>query len=100
MSVGTTGGAFASYVWRSSSVGARLVRMVLTPFSWLFGAVVARRNAGFDARARSGALAVPALPALSVGNLTVGGTGKTPVASGVVSRRWCVAGVGAPRLRG
>ena len=91
MSAGTTGRAFASYVWQSSSVGARVVRTVLTPLSWLFGAVVSRRNAGFDARARRGALAVPALPALSVGNLTVGGTGKTPVASWFVSRL-CAAG--------
>jgi tetraacyldisaccharide 4'-kinase len=60
--------------------------MALAPLSWLFGAIVARRNAGFDRRARRSALAVPALPALSVGNLTVGGTGKTPVASWFVSR--------------
>ena len=48
--------------------------------------MVTRRNAAFDARARRGTLAVPALPALSVGNLTVGGTGKTPVASWFVDR--------------
>jgi tetraacyldisaccharide 4'-kinase len=78
--------AFVSYVWRSSAAGARLARMVLAPCSWLFGAIVARRNAGFDRRALRGALALPALPALSVGNLTVGGTGKTPVASWFVSR--------------
>ncbi len=77
---------FVSYVWRSSATGARVARMALAPLSWLFGAIVARRNAGFDRRARRGALAVPALPALSVGNLTVGGTGKTPVASWFVSR--------------
>ena len=78
--------AFVSYVWRSSSVGARIVRLALTPLSWLFGRMVTRRNAAFDARARRGTLAVPALPALSVGNLTVGGTGKTPVASWFVDR--------------
>lgn len=78
--------AFVSYVWRSSSVGARIARLALTPLSWLFGVMVARRNAAFDARARRGTLAVPALPALSVGNLTVGGTGKTPVASWFVAR--------------
>ena len=78
--------AFVSYVWRSSSVGARVARLALTPLSWLFGVMVARRNAAFDARVRRGTLAVPALPALSVGNLTVGGTGKTPVASWFVER--------------
>jgi len=78
--------ALVSYVWRSSAAGARVARMSLAPFSCLFGAIVARRNAGFDRRARRGELAVAALPALSVGNLTVGGTGKTPVASWFVSR--------------
>ncbi len=86
MSIGTGGRAFVSYVWTSSSLGARLVRTAVTPLSWLFGAIVARRNAGFDARVRTGRLPVPAVPALSVGNLTVGGTGKTPVASWFVSR--------------
>ncbi len=66
-------------------MGARAVRVAVTPLSWLFGAVVARRNARFDARARGGVLPA-AIPALSVGNLTVGGTGKTPVASWFVSR--------------
>ncbi len=86
MSIGTGGRAFVSYVWTSSSFGARLVRTAVTPLSWLFGVIVARRNARFDARVRTGALPVPALPALSVGNLTVGGTGKTPVASWFVAR--------------
>ena len=92
--------AFVSYVWRSSAAGARLVRLVLAPFSWLFGAIVARRNAGFDRRALSGVLAVPALPALSVGNLTVGGTGKTPVASWFVSRLRAAGASPALVLRG
>lgn len=86
MSIGTGGRAFVSYVWTSSSIGARLVRTSVLPLSWLFGAIVARRNARFDARVRTGTLPFPALPALSVGNLTVGGTGKTPVASWFVSR--------------
>lgn len=42
--------------------------------------IVARRNRRFDRQSQGQA----ALPALSVGNLTVGGTGKTPVAA------WCV----------
>ena len=88
--------AFVSYVWRSSSIGARIARLALTPLSWLFGRMVTRRNAAFDACARRGTLAVPALPALSVGNLTVGGTGKTPVASWFVD---CLrAGGASPAL--
>ena len=61
-------------------MGARAVRSALLPASWVFGAIVARRNARFDAAT----LRRAALPSLSVGNLTVGGTGKTPVAA------WCV----------
>ncbi|HUI64481.1 MAG TPA: tetraacyldisaccharide 4'-kinase [Bacteroidota bacterium] len=50
---------------------------VLYPISWLYGIAVATRNAAFEAgllrRER-----VPA-PVVSVGNLTAGGTGKTPL---------------------
>ena len=67
-------------MWASESVVARAARGVLTPASWLFGAVVARRNRGYDIAEQP----KPALAALSVGNLTVGGTGKTPIAA------WCV----------
>ncbi|WP_411280600.1 tetraacyldisaccharide 4'-kinase [Gemmatimonas sp.] len=96
MSIGTGSRAFVSYVWTSSSVGARLVRMALMPLSWLFRVIVARRNAVFDVRVRAGALPVSALPVLSVGNLTVGGTGKTPIASWFVSR--LQAGGASPAL--
>jgi tetraacyldisaccharide 4'-kinase len=47
------------------------------PFSWLYGAVVALRNRAYD----YGWLRCydwTAEPAICVGNLTVGGTGKTP----------------------
>ncbi len=70
----------AESVWEAETAGARLTRALLTPASWLFGQVVARRNARFD---RGGARPA-ALPAISIGNLTVGGTGKTPIAA------WCV----------
>lgn len=82
----------ANYVWYASSTPAQIVRSVLRPLSWVFGAAVARRNRTFDAqlqhRANATSTARPRTslpPALSVGNLTVGGTGKTPVAA------WCVA---------
>lgn len=58
MSAGTSGRAFISYVWHADAIGARLVRTAVTPLSWLFGALVARRNAGFDARAREGGKSV------------------------------------------
>lgn len=100
MTIGTGGRAVVSYVWISASIGARIVRTALTPLSWLFGAIIARRNAGFDARARAGALPLSALPALSVGNLSVGGTGKTPVASWLVSRLRAAGASPALVLRG
>jgi tetraacyldisaccharide 4'-kinase len=55
----------------------------LTPLSWLFGAAVGLKNALYDAgllRARK-----LSLPAVSIGNLSVGGTGKTPVSAWVAA---------------
>ena len=52
---------------------APLARALLRPVSWLYAAATARRlaaTAAFD----------PAVPVISVGNLTMGGSGKTPVA--------------------
>lgn len=72
--------ALASAVWEDDTTGARTVRSALAPAAWLFGHIVSRRNARFDASTPRSA----ALPAISIGNLTVGGTGKTPVAA------WCV----------
>lgn len=48
---------------------------IATPASWIYGQVVARRNARFDR-----GLDVVKLdrPVISVGNITTGGTGKTP----------------------
>ena len=75
---------FAQRVWESSSLAARLAREALRPASWAYGGVVAVRNAAYDhAWFRSAELA---LPSVSIGNLTVGGTGKTPVAAYVAAR--------------
>ena len=60
------------------------LRVGLRPFSWLYGGVVAARNALFDAgRRRVERLGVPVI---SVGNLTVGGTGKTPLVMWLVAK--------------
>jgi tetraacyldisaccharide 4'-kinase len=46
------------------------------PASWAYGAVIARRNARFD---RGVGVERVDRPVISVGNLTTGGTGKTPM---------------------
>jgi tetraacyldisaccharide 4'-kinase len=53
-----------------------IVDALLTPFSWGFGAAVWLRNAAFNV----GLLPQEEfdVPVVSVGNITVGGTGKTP----------------------
>jgi tetraacyldisaccharide 4'-kinase len=54
----------------------RLFRFVLFPFSVLYGWVMALRNVLYDQRLLSSHSF--AVPVIGVGNLTVGGTGKTP----------------------
>ena len=64
----------------------------LLPFSWLYGVIVKVRNKLFD----SGILEerVYPIPIISIGNITVGGTGKTPHTEYLVrllSKQWRVA---------
>ena len=58
--------------------------MLLTPLSWLYGAGVWLRNAAFNA----GILKQEEfdVPVVSIGNVTVGGTGKTPHVEYILSR--------------
>ncbi len=66
-------------LWYGERLGARLARAALAPAEWTYGSAVAIRNAMYDhAVLRSHA---PIIPVLSLGNLSVGGTGKTPVAA-------------------
>jgi tetraacyldisaccharide 4'-kinase len=61
-------------------------RVFLTPLSWLYGAAVVVRNAAFTL----GLLPVRrvGVPVISVGNMTAGGTGKTPLVEYLA--RWCI----------
>lgn len=63
-------------VWARRGVAGWVGYLALRPLSPLFGVVVGLRNLGY----RIGLLRVrhAALPVISVGNLSVGGTGKTP----------------------
>jgi tetraacyldisaccharide 4'-kinase len=58
------------------------MNIVLLPLSWLYGMVAAARNAAFDAGLLRQTQA--GVPVLSVGNLTAGGTGKTPLTGHIV----------------
>jgi tetraacyldisaccharide 4'-kinase len=68
-----------TWLWRSDDVSARVARAMLTPAAMLYGGGVAARNFLYDRRVLS--VRQPWIPAVSVGNLTVGGTGKTPIAA-------------------
>lgn len=71
-------------LWTGRGLGARVTRAVLAPLGWGFAAGVAVKNRLYDA----GVVAPrpTAVPAVSVGNLSVGGTGKTPVAADLARR--------------
>ncbi len=70
-------------IWYGDDRLAAASRLVLLPAERLFGGVVGLRDILYDV----GWLPShePAIPVVSIGNLTVGGTGKTPVAAWVAS---------------
>ncbi len=69
-------------IWEGDGAAAVLARGMLSPLSRVFEYAVGRRNARYDRLHAPAA----ALPALSIGNLTVGGTGKTPLAAWYVQQ--------------
>lgn len=70
-------------VWFGDDDFARAARLALAPAEALYRASINVRDALFDA----GVLTThdAAIPTVSVGNLTVGGTGKTPVAAWIAT---------------
>jgi tetraacyldisaccharide 4'-kinase len=76
-------GGTARWLW-TRSPSAAVAGTLLTPASWVYGAVVGVRSWLYD----EGVLAIARVevPILSVGNLTVGGSGKTPFAGWLIGR--------------
>jgi tetraacyldisaccharide 4'-kinase len=79
-----------------------MLRILLIPFSWLYGIGISLRNLLYDI----GLMPVfrSPVPVISVGNITVGGTGKTPFVEYLVRRylekgiKPCVISRGYKRL--
>jgi tetraacyldisaccharide 4'-kinase len=84
-------------LWQGDGALARGARAALVPAERAYAAVVRRRNAEYDAGRRT---AIAAVPAVSVGNVTVGGTGKTPVAGWFTDRLQAAGARPAIVLRG
>jgi tetraacyldisaccharide 4'-kinase len=76
--VSPTLAAVAQRAWAGRTPGARALRTALLPAALVYGAATTLRNRLYD----RGWLAAHRVPArvVSVGNLSVGGTGKTPAA--------------------
>ena len=78
-------------IWYGRGIMAGLTRTALVPLERVYGAVVGARDILYDA----GLLRTyeTVLPVVSIGNVTVGGTGKTPIAA------WVAQGLAAREAR-
>jgi tetraacyldisaccharide 4'-kinase len=92
-------------IWYDGAMG----EAALVPFSWLYGRIVAARRGAFASGRRRGGQA--GAPVIIVGNLSVGGTGKTPLVAwlawqlgalgrkvGIASRGYGAARAGTQRV--
>ena len=64
-------------IWYGGSAGAKVIRTLLTPASWLYALGWSGYRALYDLGIKQPKS--PHAPVLVVGNLTVGGSGKTPL---------------------
>lgn len=85
-------------VWFDAGVTASLARGALWPAEAAYRFVSGARSSLYDHGLR--AERQPPVPALSVGNLSVGGTGKTPVAAWMAARLRSAGGSPAIVMRG
>ena len=89
------------WLWTSRRLDARLARVGLLPAAWVYGAV-GRARVYAHAHGWRAVHELP-LPSVAVGNLTVGGSGKTPVAAWIAShyvRRGLTPGILLRAYRG
>lgn len=82
------------WLWGSGSSAARAARGALLPVAALYRVVMGLRAFAY-AHGWRRVYPLP-LPAVAVGNLTVGGAGKTPVAAWIAA--WLVRGGGRPGI--
>jgi tetraacyldisaccharide 4'-kinase len=66
-------------LWTSNRIAARVARGLAMPLSGAYGAAIAVRDAMYDRELLP--IREAGIPVIAVGNLTVGGTGKTPLAA-------------------
>ncbi len=73
-------------IWSGEArgIGTELVRLALLPPALLYGGVVRLRNLAYDVGISRSHAATPRI--VTIGNLTAGGTGKTPMVEWVVRK--------------
>jgi tetraacyldisaccharide 4'-kinase len=64
--------------------GRNKLSSALLPLSWVFGQVARRRRNAYLEKLAANAIWRPPVPVIVVGNISVGGTGKTPVVIAIV----------------